>query len=720
MINTKSFSDLKIVLDLYLATDSIKFVKSAFDFAKEAHKGQKRKSKAPYIYHPLEVATILAKLEQDPMTLCAALLHDTLEDCGVIEKDLIDHFGKEVADLVEGVTKLGKMYFGSEEEAQADHYQRLFIAMAKDLRVVIIKLADRLHNMRTLKFLVREKQQRIASETYEIFAPMAHKLGMGSLKWELEDLSFMYLDPENFKKIKKYVSSSRVEREAYLNKFITSLTTHLKEGKVKATVLGRPKHFNSIYRKLRSQKLKFSEIYDLLGVRITVSEIKHCYEVLGIVHSFYKPVEGRFKDYIAMPKSNMYQSLHSSVIGPRGKPIEIQIRTEEMNQIAEFGIAAHWKYKEGSKTVRHKREFSWLSQIVESQKETSDPGTYISNLKLDLFEDEVFVFTPKGEVHVLPHGATPIDFAYRIHTEIGHRCKGAKVNGQIVNLGYNLNNGDRVEILTSSREHPKLHWLEFAVTHHTRSKIKQWFRKQNKHLNIEKGKHDLERVLATAGIVPKEVLTAHDLSVLFKRYNAKDLDELYLFIGYGEVSSQSILRYFQQKTASDEASKDKKILENIKPFSSKKSSVQGILVLGEENIEVYLAKCCSPLPGDRVVGFITKGYGVSVHREDCRNILNLDETRLPRLVDVRWEEAETGQSFPVTLHIEAFDRIGLLNDLVSCITKSKTNMSEVKIKAYKDSSVRATVKLEVQDMKHLNQLRTALGGIQDVYKIYRG
>jgi GTP diphosphokinase / guanosine-3',5'-bis(diphosphate) 3'-diphosphatase len=704
----------------YMSSASIDLIQKAYSFAKESHENQQRISKEPYITHPVAVASILVNLEQDPASIAAALLHDTIEDTKTTAEDIEKEFGEDITLLVKGVTKLGKIYFESKEEQQAENFRKMFLAMAEDLRVVIIKLADRLHNMQTLSFLRPEKQRRIALETREIFSPLAHRLGMWSIKWELEDLCFYYLQPDNFMEIKEYIASHRSERERYVENFISILRDLLVKNSIEGKIAGRPKHFYSIYKKLVKQNISFEELYDTLGIRILLDNVMECYKVLGIIHSTFKPISGRIKDYIAMPKSNMYQSLHTSVIGPEGKPVEIQIRTTEMHQIAEQGIAAHWRYKEGSTKKNYDADFSWLRQILELQQEKTTPKDFIQDLKVDLFIDEVFVFTPKGDVQALPKEATPIDFAYKVHTEVGHCCIGAKVNSHIVTLNYKLKSGDRIEILTSKKANPKLDWLHFTKSAHAKSKIKQWFRKQRLEDNIQKGLSLLEKALSAADYVPKEILITANFEYLSKRFNITKYQDLYQQIAIGDVSPREVINYLdkhfnkEKKVATDESL--------LKSFSnkSKKTSQSNIHVLGEDHVMTRIAKCCHPLPGDEIIGFITYGQGVSIHRSDCRNIVNLTEKDKARLIDVEWTMSKKKGLYPVLLELEAFDRIGILQEIINVIADNKINISKLTtVKPKKQNYVKFTLTLDIEDIQQLHKLKNSLGRISDVYSISR-
>ena len=659
---------LESLANKYLPPRGLARIRHAYQFAKKAHHNQFRKSGNPYIIHPVQVACILAELQQDAYTLAAALLHDTIEDCDVTYADIEAEFGRDTAQLVEGVTKLGKVYFGSREVAQGENLKKMFLAMAKDVRVVLIKLADRLHNMRTLKYLTPDKQYRISSETHDIFAPLAHRLGMWSLKWELDDLAFYYLHPKEFQKIKTYVATKRDQREAYVSSFVDHISALLAKARIEGTVKGRPKHFFSIYNKLKKQNISYDELYDILGIRIIVSSIKECYAVLGICHESFKPIQGRFKDYIAMPKTNMYQSLHTAVIGPEGKPIEIQIRTQDMDNVAQNGIAAHWQYKEGGVHTKFDADFSWLTEILESGKDvfkdSSQASTYLDTVKVDLFMDEVFVFTPDGDVQSLPKGATAIDFAYKIHTEIGHRCIGAKANNQIIPLDKPLQNGDRVSIITGKKENPKLDWLNIVKTGQAGTKIRYWFRKQNAALNIEKGKLEIEKALLLSGYLLTDLLTKPHTSAIIELCHANSLNDLYLKVAHGDISIKLIINYLNKTVKKPLIEPDKTIVSKLKAQPSKPSS-DGIRVLGERNIDVRIAQCCRPLPGDDIKGFVTLGFGVSVHRSDCHNILKLSPSNQGRIVTVEWDNSQADQTYSVSMHIQAIDQPGILQEIIA-------------------------------------------------------
>lgn len=717
------FETLEQTAQAYLPTRGLARVRHAYKFAMAAHEGQKRKSGEPYINHPVQVATILAELKQDAYTLAAALLHDTIEDCEGVTRDTIQNeFGDDVANLVEGVTKLGKVYFGSREEAQAENLRKMFLAMAKDLRVVLIKLADRLHNMQTLKHLRSDKQRRIAAETHDIFAPLAHRLGMWSLKWKLDDLAFYYLHPSDFQTIKKLVSSRREEREAYVHDFTTKMAELLNKHHISATVKGRPKHFFSIHKKLLKQNLSYDELYDVLGIRIIVSNVRECYEALGVCHESFKPIQGRFKDYIAMPKTNMYQSLHTAVMGPTGLPVEIQIRTQDMHQIAEFGIAAHWQYKEGKIHTKFDADFSWLRQILEAGQEADtddfDPNAFLQSLKVDLFDDEVFIFTPKGDVQSLPIGATAIDLAYKIHTEVGHRCIGAKANSQIISLNTPLKNGDRVEILTGNKENPKLDWLNFVQTGQAKNKIRYWFRKQNASLNIEKGKLELEKALLLAGHQPKAVLIEAVITPLLERFNARHIDELYLQIAYTDQPIKPVISFINQQVNQDAPDLDEILAKKLRSRRKKAIPASQIIVKGRDNIEVRIAGCCKPLPGDPIIGFTTLGHGVSVHREDCPHIKRIDDEKKPRLIAVNWGDQIT-ETFALSFDIEALDKTGIVQEILEKFTN--VTIRDIQTKRHVSRGVlHIHLKVDVHHIDEFHRLKSHLTSMPDIFTVHRG
>lgn len=713
-------------------------VKKAYYFAEEAHKEQKRQSGEPYIIHPIAVAEILAELGMDTNTIVAGLLHDVIEDTECSHEKIVEIFNEEVADLIEGVTKLtklGEMEYKTKEEQQADNVRKMLLAMAKDIRVIIIKLADRLHNMRTLKFMPEKKQKNKAKETLDIYAPLAHRLGMSKIKWELEDLCFRYLHAKEYYELVDSIAEKRVERETYIKDIVSDLYEKLKTSGIESDIDGRPKHFYSIYKKMVNKNKSIEQIFDLTAIRILVNSVKDCYGVLGIVHTIYRPIPGRFKDYIAMPKPNMYQSLHTTVIGPQGKTFEIQIRTFEMHKTAEYGIAAHWKYKEGDtgkgedKQKDFEKKLVWLRDMLEWQKETSDAEEFIEGFKIDLFSDEVFVFTPKGVVINLCSKATPIDFAYRIHTDVGNKCVGAKVNGKIVPLDYTLKTGEIVEILTSpNAKGPNMDWLNIAKSNQSKSKIKLWFKKAKKEENMLKGKELLEKELKKQGVHYADIAKGEFYEKLVKRYNIHSMEELYALIGIGGFSVSTLIVRLKEDNGIgvDKAGKEnKEILSKSIEEQIAKSARQpepnnyGITVKGESNLMVRFAKCCSPVPGDEISGYITKGRGVSVHRKDCSNLQSLIDTDAERVVEVDWGTSK-GTSYVSEIQVEAEDREGLLADIMSVITELKLQLSAVNANLGKQGFALINVKLKITSVDSLKDLMKKikrLKGVTDVYRV---
>lgn len=713
---TPSISKITEKVRSYSPDADIEIINRAYEFASKAHQGQFRDSGEEYIQHPLAVARILADLELDVTTIAAGLLHDTIEDTQVTLEEINATFGPEIAGLVDGVTKLSRLDFKTKQEQQVENLRKMFVAMAKDIRVIMIKLADRLHNMRTLKHLPPERQRKISTETLEIYAPLAHRLGMWTIKWELEDLAFRYLEPEEYYKLVELVAAKRREREGYIQRVQAELAARLAEYGIKAEVAGRPKHLYSIYRKMKDQGKAFSEIYDLLAIRVIVQTVKECYEVLGIVHTLWKPIHGRFKDYIAMPKSNMYQSLHTTVIGPNGEPLEIQIRTEEMHRTAEYGIAAHWRYKEGTTSSSDFEEkISWLRQILEWQKDLKDVDEFMETLKIDLFADEVYVFTPKGDVKNLVAGSTPVDFAYAVHTDIGTHCVGAKVNGRIVPLDWKLKNGDIVEILTSKTGTPSRDWLKFVKTSKAKSKIRAWFREAHRAESIAKGKEALEKEIKRLGEDPAEHLKDDGkLTELAKRFGMVSAEDLLAAIGYGKVSlSQAVTKLLPEKAAeAAQAARAPKLAE------PKKRPSKGVRVKGVDNVLVRFSKCCNPVPGDEIVGYITRGRGVSVHRADCPNVAALAKEP-EREIHVEWE-ADAGSSYPVEIEVEAYDRVALLSNLMNAIADMKTNIAAVNARTTKKNKMAIiSLVLEINNVQHMDAIMRRLKAVNGVIEVHR-
>ncbi|MFX0559054.1 bifunctional (p)ppGpp synthetase/guanosine-3',5'-bis(diphosphate) 3'-pyrophosphohydrolase [Tepidibacillus infernus] len=704
----------------YMSDKDIDLIKDAYFFAKKAHEGQTRRSGEPYIIHPTKVAEILVDLQLDMVTVISGLLHDVVEDTEVTLEQITERFGQEVARLVDGVTKLGRIKYKSKEEQQAENHRKMFVAMAKDIRVILIKLADRLHNMRTLKHLPEEKQRRIADETLEIFAPLAHRLGISTIKWELEDTALRYLNPQQYYRIVHLMKKKRAEREDYLNKVIESIQNKMEDVGIEAEISGRPKHIYSIYRKMVKQNKQFNEIYDLLAVRVIVESIKDCYAVLGTIHTLWKPMPGRFKDYIAMPKANMYQSLHTTVIGPKGEPLEVQIRTYEMHHTAEFGIAAHWAYKEGKIHSEHSFEdkLSWFREILEYQNDYRDAREFMESLKMDLFSDVVFVFTPKGDVIELPQGSVPLDFAYRIHTEVGNRCIGAKVNGKIVPLDHQLKTGDIVEILTSKHSYgPSQDWLKIAQSSHARSKIKQWFKKEKREENVIKGRESIERELRRQGYDPTQYMTSDLLKEIAAKFNFNDEEDMMSAIGYGGITAAQIVTRLTDKgkKLSDE--------DTIKNFdlrqptnTVKKKMAAGVKVKGIDNLLIRFSRCCNPVPGDEIVGFITRGRGVSIHRKDCPNIQIPEDKE--RLIEVEWDNVQE-HSYNVDIEVIGMDRRGLLNEVLQAVSETKTNMTAVTGKSDKNKMASILMTILIHNTEHLHSVVERIKRVKDVYTVRR-
>ncbi|MEG6585595.1 RelA/SpoT family protein [Dendrosporobacter sp. 1207_IL3150] len=696
----------------------------AYEFAFNAHHGQLRVSGEEYIIHPLGVAQILADLQIDAVTISASLLHDVAEDTKYSLVEIEKHFSKEIALLVDGVTKLSRIEYKSKEEQQLENYRKMFLAMAKDIRVVLIKLADRLHNMRTLKHMPEIKQRKIAQETLEIFAPLAHRLGISNIKWELEDLALRYLEPEEYYQLVEKVKQKRKEREQLINESTKILTERLSAVGIQADIQGRPKHFYSIYKKMQKGNKDLSEIYDLSAIRILVDTVKDCYGALGIVHTLWKPIPGRFKDYIAMPKSNMYQSLHTTVIGTQGQPLEIQIRTWTMHHVSEYGIAAHWRYKEGGKGADKEfdQKLSWLRQLLEWQQELRDPREFMEALKLDVFADEVFVFTPKGDVIDLPAGSIPLDFAYRIHTDVGHRCVGAKINGKIVPLEYKLVNGDIVEIITSKNNNgPSRDWLNIVGSSETRNKIRQWFKKEKREENVAKGRELIEKESKKLGYDWKELTKGDRLIEVAKKLNILNEDDLLAALGFGGVTIHGVMtkliELHKKEVRSTTPPNISQILAGLKPKNTKRKSSYGILVEGESGLMVRLARCCNPIPGDVIVGYITRGRGVSVHRADCPNILNQPE-EYERMIEVNWD-INTGNVYKVTIEISCVDRPGILSELMMIPSETKTNISSINARTHKNKTATITMILDIGNLPQLENIMTKLRRVRDVYSVYR-
>src|SRR5690625_51785 len=715
---------------LYLSEDDVAFIRRAYEFAERAHGEQYRKSGEPYIIHPVQVAGILVELEMDPETIAGGFLHDVAEDTEETIETIEEAFNPEVAMLVDGVTKLGKIKYKSKEALQAENHRKMFVAMARDIRVILIKLADRLHNMRMLKFLPVEKQRRISNETLEIFAPLAHRLGISTIKWELEDTALRYLNPQQYYRIVELMKQKRDQRETYIEDVMNKVTEQLDEVNIQSDISGRPKHLYSIYRKMEKQDVQFNEIYDLLAVRIIVNSIKDCYAVLGIIHTCWKPMPGRFKDYIAMPKPNLYQSLHTTVIGPKGDPLEVQIRTKEMHEIAEYGIAAHWAYKEGRQLNKDDKSFekklSWFREILDWQTESHDAEEFIESLKVDLFSDMVYVFTPKGDVIELPSGSIPLDFAYRIHTEIGNRTVGSKINGKMEPLDYKLKNGDIIEVMTSEHSYgPSQDWLKITQTSQAKNKIRQFFKKQRREENIAKGKELVDKEIRAFDIEPKEVITLDNIKRILEKFNFVSEEDMYAAVGYQGITAASIatkltenirrkrLKNQELSTTLEELKTDGKDRK-----SASKKGDSGVEIEGIDNLLIRLSKCCNPVPGDAIVGYITKGRGVSVHRADCPNILSDEATK--RHLKVEWKDDVTDtKQYHLDLEVSGFDRRGLLNDVLQAVNEMKTNISQVNGRTDRNKIAIINITLLINDTAHLQRIVERIKQIKDVYTVTR-
>lgn len=708
----------------YNRKSNSKLINKAYEFAKHYHEGQVRKSGEPYIIHPLEVAYIVSTLELDDDAICAALLHDVVEDTEVTREMIVAEFGEEIANLVDGVTKLGKIaHYLDKEEEQVENYRKFFMAMAKDIRVLMIKLADRLHNMRTLKHLSDDRKYAIAKETMQLYAPLANRLGIYSIKWELEDLSFLYMEPEAYAELVEGINKRREEREKFINDIIVEIRKKLKEMKIEAEVYGRPKHFYSIYRKMKKDNKTLDQIYDLFAMRIIVNSVKDCYAALGLVHELYKPMPGRFKDYISMPKPNMYQSLHTTLIGTEGTPFEVQIRTWDMHRVAEYGIAAHWAYKEGKSVTASDEKLSWLREAIEWQKETNDDKEFLSKLKFDLFDEEVFVFTPKGDIKSLPTGSTPIDLAYMIHEQVGHRMTGAKINSKIVPITTKLENGDIVEIITSdSAKGPSRDWLKIVKTTQARNKIQNWFKKALRDENILKGKEQIEKELKRIGMSFADLFKTEWVNKVLEKYKYNTLEDCYAAIGFGAISAAKIitrlLEEYKKENKEEEIENKIQELREAKPATRTKVSKSGVVVKGIDNCLVKLSRCCNPLPGDEIIGYITKGRGVSVHRADCANCKDLlsDEQRI---IEVSWYK-ENAASYMADLEIYANDRSGLLADITVAIGDLKAKMVSINARTVNNGRVAIiNVGVEVEDIEKLNKVIKAVRKVDSVYDVHR-
>ena len=704
-------------------------IKKAYELAAEMHEGQLRKSGEPYLIHPVEVAKILAGLGMDEQTIIAGLLHDVVEDTEYTEEQLKQDFGEEVTLLVDGVTKLGNLIFETKEDAQAENLRKMFLAMSKDIRVLIIKLADRLHNMRTINYMSPEKIAEKSKETLEIYAPLANRLGMFAIKFELEDIALKQLHPDFYKELAQQINQRKEQREEYINKIIRELSKALDTLNIHYEVKGRSKHFYSIYRKMHDKHKQLDEIFDLTAVRVLVDTVKDCYAVLGVVHTMWRPIPGRFKDYIAMPKSNMYQSLHTTVFGKDNMPFEIQIRTYEMHQIAEYGIAAHWKYKEGIKDERNEEEkLSWLRQTLEWNKDMDNPKQFMATLKMDLFSNQVYVFTPAGKVIELPSGSTPIDFAYKIHSDVGNKCIGAKINGKMVPIDHVLDNGNIVEIITSpNSKGPSIDWLKIAKSSHARNKIRQWLKKENKSENVEKGRAMLERYIRRKGYDPQQIIKTQRINRAAKELNCSSMEDLYSSIGYGGTMMAKVLDLLLRFYEEEKQNEQKK--NEIKNFESKTAGAKhkggetgGISVKGVDNLLIRLSKCCNPVPGDEIVGFVTRGRGVSIHRTDCINIINLSDMDRARLIDAEWQQgASEGSNGLYLAEIKIFgnNRTGLLVDITKIFTERGIDINAINSKTSKQGVATISVSFNTKGKMELQSLVDKIRQVESVIDIER-
>jgi len=716
----KLFNELVAMIKAYNQNSNFDLITQAYYFAKNAHKGQMRASKEPFISHPLNVAKILAGLELNSKTIAAGILHDVIEDTDETYKSVEEKFGQEIAQMVDGVSKLSMINLDTKKEQQVENIRKMLLAMTKDIRVIIIKLSDRLHNMRTLEFVNREKQIFKATETLEVYAPIAHRLGMSAFKWELEDLSFRYLKPDEYYELVNKIALKRKEREKYIDNIKVEIIDGLKGKDIKASVEGRVKHLLSINNKMIKQDKDVDQIYDLFALRVIVDSVNDCYSVLGIIHEMYKPMPGRFKDYIAMPKNNRYQSLHTTVIGKNGQAFEVQIRTWDMHRIAEYGIAAHWKYKQGVKGEENiELKLAWIRQLIEWQSDTADADEFYDMLKIDLFNDEVFVFTPKGDVINLPAGSTPIDFAYSIHSAIGNRMVGAKINSKMVPLSYKLDNGDIVEIITSQNSKgPSRDWLKIVASSQAKSKIRQFFKKENREENIEKGKESIDRELKRQGLIYGELFKPKYYEKTIRRYNFSTLDDAFCAIGYLGITANKIISKLK-----DEYRKEHKN-DNIVPISvdDKKTidfskNEKGIIVKDISNCLVKISVCCNPVPGDDIVGFITRGKGVTIHRADCINVIN-DDTFKERSIEVKWAE-NINDSFNAEIMIKAYDRNNLLSEITNIITNQKLTMKKVEAKATDDGIAIIKVNVEILNKAELIRIIKRIKHLSGIFEITR-
>ena len=711
-----NISALAAQVRAYNPGTNAELLKRAFAFAEVAHEGQERADGQPFINHPFAVAMTLAELEMDDASIAAALLHDVIEDTQTTLEQLKGAFGDEIASLVEGVTKISRLDFASASQRRAENLRKMLLAMAKDLRVILIKLSDRLHNLRTLKSLPEDKQRAVAEETIQIFAPISHRLGVWRLKWELEDLSLRYLEPETYNTIRDRIDRTREDREGIVNDAITQLRARLEDAGIQAEITGRPKHFYSIYQKMQTQSVDFKQILDLVAIRVIVQTVSDCWSVLGLVHELWVPLPEGFSDHVSKAKPNGYRALHTKVVGAHGEPMEVQIRTWDMHRVAEYGVAAHWIYKEGARPAnRIERQFSWVRHLLDYQPEMKDPQEWLESLKLDLFRDQVFVFTPKGDVIDLPAGSTPVDFAYRIHTNIGHHCHRAKVNTKMVPLHYQFKNGDVVEIETKSDGAPSLDWLSFVATNLAKSRIKGWYRRLRRDEDLQRGRELLEEECKRQSLASSEYLKSEALAQVAARFNYVSEDDLVAAVGYREVSAETVINRLREPSGQPRA------LPTIPttPAARTQGSLPvGISASGVGDVLFRLSRCCAPVPGDVIIGYVTRGKGVTVHRDTCPNLQSISETEPQRLIRVEWTLSSEAH-YPVEVEIEALDRMGLLNDITAIFTGSKTNIRSARIRTIKGGIAQLKLVLDIRDLEHLRSLMDSVNALPDVLRIHR-
>jgi guanosine-3',5'-bis(diphosphate) 3'-pyrophosphohydrolase len=709
------FNDILERVFAYNPNADVDLLRKAYVFSAKIHLGQVRLSGEPYLIHPMEVAGILTQLRLDVASVATGLLHDTVEDTLATLEEIRENFGDEIAQMVDGLTKISRMSIRSSEENQAENFRKMILAMVKDIRVILIKLADRLHNMRTLKYHTPEKQVEIAQETLDIYAPLAHRLGIDWIRLELEDLAFQYLRPDLYEEIQRKIARREKERTSYIDEVKRTLMRKLYENHIQGEVSGRIKQSYSIYRKMRDQKLDLDEVYDITAFRVVVNTIKECYDVLGVIHSVWKPIPGKFKDYIGLPKENMYQSLHTTVIGPHGQRIEMQIRTHDMHRIAEEGIAAHWKYKEGKLEEADDKRFTWLRQLLEWQRDLKDDVEFIESVKVDLFPNEVYVFTPKGAVKQFPFGATPVDFAYSIHSDVGNHCVGARINGKIVPLRYELRSGDTVEIITSPNQKPSKDWLKNIKTSRAKTKVRQWFAAEEREKSIVLGKEILEKELRKHGLQMAKLIKSGDMAKAASEFSFQAVDDLITAIGYGRITANQVIGKIvpHEELEQKEEQKEGVLKSLIKKVTPK--SKDALLIKGIDNVMVRYAGCCNPLPGDKVIGYITRGRGVTVHTADCQNAIDEDPNRK---VEVEWDSTKE-YNYPVRIRVDCEDKKGLLAEISNCISSQEANITNARVDTTGEKRAVCTFEMEIQDLSHLKKVIKALQKVKGVNRVER-